>query len=125
MSRTGVRNGSLGQAGRSAVDTPAGRRHTPRKGSRGEDGLAVRSTDTPPIDANVHASVLQMQERLREAHEVARLASWEWQPETGDVLVFQALAEAGMPAETLVPLEEWLAMVPVEEHEWVRGDFDA
>jgi len=64
-------------------------------------------------------------ERLREAHDVARLASWEWQPDTGDVLVFQALAESDMETGTVVTLEEWLAMVPVGEHSEIHADFAA
>jgi PAS domain S-box-containing protein len=70
-------------------------------------------------------TLLETQGRLREAHDVARLASWEWQPDTGDVIVFQALSESGIAPGTRVTLQQWLAMIPSEHHGQTNDDFEA
>jgi len=95
-----------------------------------EEGVVVVDRDGALLQANAAASAIlerlaESQERLREALDVARLASWEWQPDTGNVLVFQALAESDLTAGTLIALEEWLAMIPASEHDGVNADFAA
>ena len=67
--------------------------------------------------------LLETQDRLREAHHVARLASWEWDPTSGDVTVFQALEESGLEPGSTVAVEEWLAMIPASQHGEVVEDF--
>jgi PAS domain S-box-containing protein len=69
-----------------------------------------------------HRSLIETQDRLREAHEVARLSSWEWQPETDEMLVFHALAEHGSLQGIRTPLEDLLAAMPPEERQPVRDD---
>ncbi len=65
----------------------------------------------------------ETQERLHEAQASARLASWEWRPDTDEVLVFRAIPESRIPAHTKVSLDQWLGLVPAAEHAWVRADF--
>jgi PAS domain S-box-containing protein len=72
-----------------------------------------------------HRSLLESQERLREAHEVAQLSSWEWRPETGEVLVFHALADAPAEAGTTVTLESILAGMPADHRQVARDDLAA
>ncbi len=88
------------------------------------DGLVLSFRDVTDA-ARKRERLVEAQERLREALDVARLASWEWQPETGDVLVFQALAESDLAAGTSITLDEWLAMIPASEHDSVTEDFAA
>jgi PAS domain S-box-containing protein len=87
------------------------------------EGLVVSFRDVSDREQE-RRMLLETQGRLREAHDVARLASWEWQPETGDVIVFQALAESGIAAGTRVTLKQWLAMIPSEHHRQTNEDFD-
>jgi PAS domain S-box-containing protein len=64
------------------------------------------------------------QDRLREAHEVARLSSWEWLPESDRVVVFQALPAAGALSGSAVPAERLLAAMSVEDRRLARLDLD-
>ena len=73
---------------------------------------------------NEHRKLLETQDRLREAHDVARLASWEWDPATGSVIVFQALEESGLQPGTTVTFDRWLEMIPSTNHAEVGEDFD-
>ena len=68
--------------------------------------------------------------QLREAHEVARLASWQWEPETDSVTVFQAMSADSPAVEPNTSLGVLLEAIP-EEHradareelaEMVRGE---
>lgn len=79
-------------------------------------------------------SRLQVAERrLREAHEVARLTSWEWWPETDEIVLFVPRPNDTEELEGGVgTLEELLAQMPVEQGVnarenlagFVRGDYD-
>ena len=64
-------------------------------------------------------------DRLREAHEVARLASWEWRPETGEVTFIHAPADAGDLPGNRAPLEDLLGAMPPEGSEPIREDLAA
>ncbi len=94
-------------------------------------GLVVSFRDITERERE-HRALRTLSERLREAHEVARLSSWEWQAATGDVLVFTALAEEQDLVGTRTSLEELLGGMPVEArlqaredlHAIVRGDRD-
>ncbi len=66
--------------------------------------------------------LVEIQERLREAHEVARLASWEWQPETDEVLVFQALEGDEALTGTRARVEDLFAAIPPEVQKTARED---
>jgi EAL domain-containing protein (putative c-di-GMP-specific phosphodiesterase class I)/PAS domain-containing protein len=87
-------------------------------------GLVVAFTDVSERERE-HRKLTETEDRLREAHDVARLASWEWNPATGDVIVFQALEESGLEPGTTVTLAQWLAMIPAEQHGEVDADFEA
>lgn len=77
-------------------------------------------------------NLVESQERLRDAHEVARMASWEWQPATDEVLIFTALPEDGAAAGSRAALDDLLgAMSPEAQLEArediasiVRGEID-
>ena len=56
-------------------------------------GLVISFRDLSERDRE-HGRLAESQERLLEAHEVARLGSWEWRPETDEVVVFHTLVEA-------------------------------
>jgi PAS domain S-box-containing protein len=69
-----------------------------------------------------HRRLVESEDRLREAHEVAQLSSWEWEPETDEVLVFQALAEVDAQPGTRMALEDILAAMPPEDRRGARED---
>jgi PAS domain S-box-containing protein len=70
-----------------------------------------------------HDELLATQERLREAHEVARLSSWEWLPESDQVVVFQALPAAdGLSGSR--PLDELLEAMSPHDRRIARQDLD-
>ncbi len=71
-----------------------------------------------------HNELLATQERLREAHEAARLSSWEWLPESDQVVVFQALPEAGALSGSALPLEKLLGAMSAEDRRIARQDLD-
>ena len=64
-------------------------------------GLAISFRDVTAQEGE-RRRLVESQERLREAHEVARLATWEWRPETGEVLLFHALDDVDVQAGTRV-----------------------
>ena len=83
-------------------------------------GLVISFSDITRRD-HVLQSLVESQERLREAHELARLSSWEWRPETNEVFAFHAVApedEALMQGST--PLEDVLAAIPHDAREIAR-----
>jgi PAS domain S-box-containing protein len=87
-------------------------------------GLVVSFRDVSARELE-HQRLVEIQEQLREAHEVARLASWEWEPAGGQVTVFHALAGSGTPAGTRMGLEDLLTVIPAAEREGVRADLVA
>ena len=95
-----------------------------RGGSGAVVGLVLAFRDVSDRERE-HRKLVETQDRLREANDVARLASWEWDPATGDVIVFQALEESHLEPGTRVTLEEWLAMIPPHQHGEVAEDFEA
>jgi PAS domain S-box-containing protein len=66
-----------------------------------------------------------MEGNLRDAHDVARLASWEFRPQTDEVTVFRALPESAISAGATASLEEFLALVPETERDILRADLAA
>jgi PAS domain S-box-containing protein len=69
--------------------------------------------------------VLELQDRLLEAHQVARLASWEWRSASDDVVVFRALPESEVNSGERASVEAFLALVPDEERQTLREDLVA
>jgi PAS domain S-box-containing protein len=65
------------------------------------------------------------QARLREAHEAAGLSSWEWRPESDQVIVFQALSEISELSGTRVSFSELLGAMSPEDREVARNDLNA
>ena len=66
---------------------------------------------------------MESQERLREAHEVARLSSWEWRPETNEVFVFHAAApEDEALVQVSTALDDVLAAMPEDARQVARED---
>ena len=93
-----------------------------RRPSGAVEGLVLAFTDVSERERD-HRKLTETQDRLREANDVARLASWEWDPATGDVIVFQALEESGLEPGATVSLEDWLSMIPAAQHREVDADF--
>jgi PAS domain S-box-containing protein len=69
--------------------------------------------------------LLATQARLREAHEAAGLSSWEWDPESDEVIVFQALSEIAGLSGTRVSFGELLGAMSADDREVARKDLDA
>ena len=69
-----------------------------------------------------HRELLATQDRLREAHEVARLSSWEWQPESDQIVVFQALPAAGALSGSALPLDRLLDAMSADDRRIARRD---
>ena len=85
-------------------------------------GLVISFRDTTRRD-RVHQSLVESQEHLREAHELARLSSWEWRPETNGVFVFHALGpEDEVLVQVSTPLEDVLAAMPEDARRVARED---
>jgi PAS domain S-box-containing protein len=62
------------------------------------------------------------QDRLREAHEVARLSSWEWRPDSNKVFVFQALVEKRDLSGASLNLDALLGGMSLEDRAIARAD---
>ena len=71
-----------------------------------------------------HKELLATRDRLREAHEVARLSSWEWLPDSDEVVVFQALPAAGALSGSALPLDRLLAAMSPDDRLVARQDLD-
>ncbi|HEX4437327.1 MAG TPA: EAL domain-containing protein [Solirubrobacteraceae bacterium] len=69
--------------------------------------------------------LLATQDRLREAHEAARLSSWEWHPESNDVIVFQALASDIARSGARIDLDELLGAMSPADRSIAREDLAA
>jgi PAS domain S-box-containing protein len=96
--------------------------YLPLRGEAGLiDGLVLSFNDIAERERE-HHRLLEVQDRLREAHEVAGLASWEWLPENDEVVVFHALPESVAPSGTHTTLDEFLALVPAAEQQLLRDD---
>jgi PAS domain S-box-containing protein len=87
-------------------------------------GLVVSFCDVT-VRKREHNRLLEMQDRLREAHEVAGLASWEWLPHSDEVTVFHALRESNQPSGARATLDATLALMPAAERQTMRGDLAA
>jgi PAS domain S-box-containing protein len=72
-----------------------------------------------------HRRLVEIEGHLREALEVARLASWQWDPDTDSVTVFQALTEAKSEAGAVMPLSGLLEAVPAGVQQVARDDLAA
>jgi EAL domain-containing protein (putative c-di-GMP-specific phosphodiesterase class I)/PAS domain-containing protein len=99
--------------------------YTPLRGDEGlVEGLVVSFWDITEREAE-RRDLKDIASRLREAHEVAQLASWERDAETGTVTVFQAIDGSEMAAGTAITMTEWLSIVPSSEHAGIEKDFEA
>jgi len=81
-------------------------------------GIVLSFRDVTARDRD-HKSLIKTQDRLREAHEVARLASWEWGAESNEIQVFHALVGSNVASGTRAPLDELLEMVPEDARQEV------
>jgi PAS domain S-box-containing protein len=72
-----------------------------------------------------NGELLATQARLREAHEAAGLSSWEWHPESDEVIVFQALPGVAELSGTRVSFSELLGAMSAADREDARNDLDA
>ncbi len=88
------------------------------------EGLVLSFRDVTRREAERH-KLTGLAERLREAHDVARLASWERDLGSGAVSVFQAIEGSEAGAVTTITMKDWLAMIPSTEHDTIEGDFAA
>ena len=87
-------------------------------------GLVLSFSDVTVAERERH-TLTELQERLREAHEVAGLSSWEWRPLTDEVLVFHSLSGADAEAGTAISFEELLAVMPPPDRVAARSDLEA
>jgi PAS domain S-box-containing protein len=68
--------------------------------------------------------LLENEGHLRNAHEVARLASWQWDPGTDTVSVFRALRDDKSQARASMRLEDLLERLPPEQRRIARTELD-
>jgi PAS domain S-box-containing protein len=87
-------------------------------------GLVLSFADVTS-SALEHRRLVRTEEHLRDAHEVAQLASWQWNPADDTVTVFQAMT--GDPTEVGpdLGLDELLGALPAEDKEAARDDLAA
>ena len=96
--------------------------HALKDETGGITGLVISFRDTTGRD-DVHRSLVESQEHLREAHELARLSSWEWRPESNAVFVFHANdPEDEVLVRVSTPLEDVLAAIPENARQIARED---
>ena len=69
-----------------------------------------------------HSRLVETEQRLREAHEVARLASWQWDAGPGTVSVFHAPAGDETDTGSIMPLDEVLEALPESARQIVRSE---
>jgi PAS domain S-box-containing protein len=86
---------------------------------RGGPQTAARSLERS------RSALVATQERLLEAHDVARLSSWEWRPETDEVVVFQALPEVAKLSGARVDFSELLDAMPIADGALARDGLAA
>jgi PAS domain S-box-containing protein len=98
-------------AGRKRPESAACRRER----EDGDDGQLIRND----------GELVATQARLREAHEAAGLSSWEWNPESDEVVVFQALSEIAELSGTRVGFSRLLEAMSEEDRELARNDLEA
>jgi PAS domain S-box-containing protein len=85
-------------------------------------GLVISFRDLSDRDRE-HRRLVESQERLREAHELARLSSWEWRPETDEVFVFHAVApEDEALVQVSTALEDVLAAMSEDARQVARAN---
>ena len=105
----------------------------PLRDLAGVIGGAVLSFRDVTESEAARRALVESQERLREAHRVAGLASWDWRPDTDEVVVHQALAgregmhDRPLPRSVLVAemAPEALALADADIAEMVAGERDA
>src|ERR1700684_4000033 len=85
----------------------------------------TRRRAPPTRRSDREGELVATQARLREAHEAAGLSSWEWRPETDEVIVFQALTDVAELSGTRVSFNELLGAMSVGDREAARSDLDA
>lgn len=85
-------------------------------------GLVLSFRDITDRDQE-RESLLASQERLRTAHAVAGLSSWEWRPGSDELTIFQALPGEEALIGTTGTLEEMLEQIPAADRQPTRDDF--
>ena len=73
----------------------------------------------------IESSTLDLRRRLRDAHELARLSSWEWSPDTGEVIILQPLAGSEMLTGSTEAMEDLLVAMLDEHRQLARDDLAA
>jgi PAS domain S-box-containing protein len=113
------------------VDLPDGTRSSlsinslPSRGADGAvNGLVLSFRDTTERRRQDRA-LRETGDRLREAHEVAMLASWQWDPDTDEVLVFHTPDGPGPESGSRTPLEELLRRAPADTRAAMRAEIAA
>jgi len=99
--------------------------YIPMRDEVGRIGWLLVTLRDVSADEGQRRDLLDMQLRLREAHEVARLASWEWRPASGEVLILSALGESEPLSGANATLEMLLGWLPEDLRADMRGDLDA
>lgn len=87
-------------------------------------GLVVSFRDVTE-QTTAHRDLVDSREKLRAAYAVARLSSWEWDPVTDDVTVFQALTAHQALTGMAIPLEQLLGEMTPDGREEARKNYAA
>jgi PAS domain S-box-containing protein len=70
----------------------------------------------------IESSSVDLRRQLRDAHELARLSSWEWSPETDDVAILQPLPGSEMLTGSTLAMEDLLLAMPDDHRQLARAD---
>jgi PAS domain S-box-containing protein len=84
-------------------------------------GLVISFRDVT-ISRRDHRRLVEAEGHLREAHEVARLASWQWDPRSDKVRVLHALKDDESHAGAVIALEDMLQTLPEQARITARGE---
>lgn len=96
--------------------------YLPLAGPAGRPAGLVLSFRDVTVQQQERRRLVELQDRLREAHEAARLSSWEWHPETDDVIVLQPLAEEGALPGPHATFQDLLRPMSVADRQAARAD---
>jgi PAS domain S-box-containing protein len=99
--------------------------YLPWRGPSDEVGGLVLSFHDVTRSELERRQLVETEARLRDAHEVARLASWQWNPGEDTVTVFQALGENVVKSGSETRLADLLAVLPAGDREAAREALEA
>jgi PAS domain S-box-containing protein len=96
--------------------------YLPLRDAAGRVSGLVLSFHDVTLQVIEHERLLEVEERLREAHELALLSGWEWRPDTDEMIIFDAPLERGSAPLYRPTLTEMLELMSPEDREVARRE---